>query len=55
MPEPENGSIGATDWSIFDLPAAHVFKIRNGRIYEIEAVGCIADSEITNGRDQVYR
>jgi len=23
----------------FDLPAAHIFKIRNGKLYEIEAIG----------------
>lgn len=33
----------------FDLPAAHVFKIRNGKIYEIEAIGYIAEHGITNG------
>ena len=33
----------------FDLPAAHVFKIRNGRIYEIEAIGYIAKHGIKNG------
>lgn len=27
------------DFVPFDLPAAHVFKIRNGKIYEIEAMG----------------
>ncbi len=26
-------------WGPFELPAAHVFKIRNGKIYEIEAIG----------------
>jgi len=36
-------------WGVFDLPAAHVFKIRNGRIHEIEAIGYIAASGITNG------
>ena len=29
-------------WGPFDLPAAHVFKIRNGKIYEIEAIGYMA-------------
>ncbi len=33
----------------FDLPAAHVFKIRNGKIYEIEAIGYIARHGIQNG------
>jgi hypothetical protein len=27
------------EWGAFELPAAHVFKIRNGMIYEIEAIG----------------
>lgn len=39
------------EWGVFDLPAAHVFKIRNGEIHEIEAIGYIADSGITNGWD----
>jgi hypothetical protein len=25
----------------FDLPAAHIFKIRDGNIHEIEAMGCV--------------
>jgi hypothetical protein len=29
----------AVDFAPFDLPAMHVFKIRNGRIHEIEAMG----------------
>jgi hypothetical protein len=33
----------------FDLPAAHIFKIRNGKIYEIEAIGYIAKHGIKNG------
>jgi hypothetical protein len=33
----------------FDLPAAHIFKIRNGRIHEIEAIGYIAKHGIKNG------
>ena len=39
------------NWGVFDLPAAHVFKIRNGEIHEIEAIGYIGDSGITNGWD----
>jgi len=35
----------------FDLPAAHVFKIRNGQIHEIEAIGYIAQHGIRNGWD----
>ncbi|MFC1839385.1 hypothetical protein ACFL1N_07390 [Thermodesulfobacteriota bacterium] len=37
------------DYGAFDLPAAHVFKIRNGKFYEIEAIGYMADHGITNG------
>lgn len=33
----------------FDLPATHIFKIRNGKIYEIEAIGYIAKHGIKNG------
>jgi len=33
----------------FDLPAAHIFKIRNGKVYEIEAIGYIAKHGIKNG------
>jgi len=33
----------------FDLPAAHIFKIRNGKIYEIEAIGYITKHGIKNG------
>ena len=39
----------ANPWGPFDLPAAHVFKIRNGLIYEIEAIGYIAQHGIENG------
>jgi hypothetical protein len=37
------------DYGAFDLPAAHVFKIRNGKIYEIEAIGFMTDHGVTNG------
>lgn len=37
------------DYGAFDLPAAHVFKIRNGKIYEIEAIGYMDKAGITNG------
>ncbi|MBN1398616.1 MAG: hypothetical protein JXA06_11340 [Bacteroidetes bacterium] len=36
-------------WGPFDLPAAHVFKIRNEKMYEIEAIGYIAEHGIKNG------
>jgi len=29
----------ANTWGAFELPAAHVFKIRSGKIHEIEAIG----------------
>jgi hypothetical protein len=37
------------DYGSFDLPAAHIFKIRNGKIYEIEAIGYMAKHGIKNG------
>jgi hypothetical protein len=39
----------ANRWGPFDLPAAHIFKIRNGKIYEIEAIGYVAPYGIKNG------
>jgi hypothetical protein len=36
-------------YGAFDLPAAHMFKIRNGRIYEIEAIGYVARHGIKSG------
>lgn len=39
----------ANPYGAFDLPAAHVFKIRDGKIYEIEAIGYIAEHGISNG------
>jgi hypothetical protein len=39
----------ANDFGAFDLPAAHIYKIRNGKIYEIEAIGYMADSGIATG------
>jgi hypothetical protein len=33
----------------FDLPAAHIFRIRNGKIYEIEAIGYIAKHGVRSG------
>jgi hypothetical protein len=36
-------------WEPFDLPAAHIFKIRNGKIYEIEAIGYVDKHGIKNG------
>ena len=29
----------ANEWGPFELPAAHIFKIRNNKIHEIEAIG----------------
>jgi hypothetical protein len=36
-------------WGPFDLPAAHIFKIRNGKIFEIEAIGYMAKHGVKNG------
>jgi hypothetical protein len=36
-------------WGPFDLPASHIFKIRNGKLHEIEAIGYIAKHGIKNG------
>jgi hypothetical protein len=36
-------------WGPFDLPAAHIFKIRNGKIVDIEAIGYVAVHGIKNG------
>jgi hypothetical protein len=36
-------------YGAFDLPAAHMFKIRSGRIYEIEAIGYVARHGIKSG------
>ena len=33
----------------FDLPAAHVYKIRNGKLDEIEAIGYMSDAGFKNG------
>ncbi len=33
----------------FDLPAAHIFKIRGGKVYEIEALGYLDKHGIKNG------
>ncbi len=40
----------ANDWGPFELPAAHIFKVRNGKIYEIEAIGYFVEGlGLTNG------
>ncbi len=36
-------------YGAFDLPAAHIFKIRSGKVYEIEALGYLAEHGIKNG------
>jgi hypothetical protein len=36
-------------WGPFDLPAARIFKIRGGKIYEIEAIGYVARHGIKGG------
>ena len=42
----------ANNYGPFDLPAAHIFKIRDGKIYEIEAIGYLAPHGIKNGWDE---
>jgi hypothetical protein len=37
------------DYGAFNLPATHIFKIRNGKIYDIEAIGYMAEYGIRNG------
>ncbi len=36
-------------WGPFNLPAAHIFRIRDGMIHEIEAMGYVAPYGTTNG------
>lgn len=36
-------------WGPFDVIAAHVFKIRNGKIFEIEAMGYREEHGVSNG------
>jgi hypothetical protein len=47
------GVPGITEWpnehGAFDLQAAHIFKIRNGRIHEIEAIGYKAPHGVKSG------
>lgn len=37
------------EYGAFNLPAAHMFKIRNGKIYEIECIGYMGKFGIKNG------
>ncbi len=38
------------EWGPFELPAAHIYKIRNGKIYDIEAIGYFyAGTGLTSG------
>ena len=37
------------NWGPFDLPAAHIFKIMDDQIHDIEAIGYIAPHGIRNG------
>ncbi|MBN2318826.1 MAG: hypothetical protein JXR49_07105 [Acidobacteria bacterium] len=40
----------ANEWGPFELPAAHIYKIRNGRIHEIEAIGYFSEGAgLTSG------
>ena len=35
----EPGTDNSTQWGQFNLAAVHIYKIRNGKLYEIEAPG----------------
>jgi hypothetical protein len=39
----------------FDLPAMHIFKIRDNRIHEIEALGVTLPYMSKNGRNDFMR
>ena len=39
----------ANDYGPFDLPAAHVYKIRDGRLDEIEAIGYMTEAGYITG------
>ena len=39
----------ANNWGPFDLPAAHIFKIINGEICDIEAIGYIENHGVKSG------
>jgi hypothetical protein len=41
--------LNALNYGPFYLPAAHVFKISNGKIREIEAMGYLAKHGVKNG------
>lgn len=43
------------DFDPFDLPAAHIFKIRGGRIHEIEAMGFMRPYMSSNGWSEFLR
>jgi hypothetical protein len=50
------GTSNATQW-YFNMPAMHIFKIRNGKIYEIEAPGATLPYGIKSGwesEEKVY-
>jgi len=42
----------ANNYGPFDLPATHVFKIKGGKIYDIEAIGYLAPHGIKNGWEE---
>jgi len=50
------GVEGITQWpnehGAFDLQAAHVFKLRSGKIYEVEAMGYKAPHGVKNGWEE---
>ncbi|HPG40184.1 MAG TPA: hypothetical protein PLP19_14965 [bacterium] len=42
----------ANNYGPFDLPATHVFKIKGGKVYDIEAIGYLAPHGIKNGWEE---
>jgi hypothetical protein len=38
-------------WGAFNLPALHIYKIKQGKIYEIEAIGFTMPYGLTSGWD----
>jgi hypothetical protein len=48
-PDAEPGADNKTQWGQFNLAAMHIFKIRNGKIYEIEAPGAVLPYDTKSG------
>lgn len=52
----EPGTDNKTQWGTFNLAALHIYKIRNGKLYEIEAPGAMLPYDIKSGweEEKVY-